>query len=91
MNYSLQKGDSSFGHCHYSGRKADRVKVSVALSNFFFLGGGGGSRYGPRDKTSGHELLFSGSFFVLGWYELCFLSNSLNSRSRSLFSGRKEC
>ena len=42
MNYSLQKGDSSFGHCHYSGRKADRVKVSVALSNFFFLGGGGG-------------------------------------------------
>ena len=31
-------------------------------------------RDGPRDKTSGHELLFSGLFFVLGWYELRFLS-----------------
>ena len=27
---------------YYSGRKADRVKVSVALSNSFFWGGGGG-------------------------------------------------
>ena len=55
----------------YSGRKADRVKVSVALSNPFFSFWG---RDGPRDKTSGHELLFSVSFFVLGCYELLFLS-----------------
>ena len=48
-------------------------------------------RDGPRDKTSGHELLFSVSFFVLGWYELRFLLNSLHCRSRSLFSGREEC
>ena len=34
---------------YYSGRKADRVKVSVALSNsFFFGGGGGGSRWAER-------------------------------------------
>ena len=46
-------------------RKADRVKVSVALSNSFFSLG----RDGPRDKTSGHELLFSVSFFVLEWHE----------------------
>ena len=26
----------------------------------------------PRDETSGHELLFSISFFVLGWHELSF-------------------
>ena len=41
----------------------------VALSKFFFFfggGRGGGGRDGPRDKTSGHELLFSVSFFVLG-------------------------
>ena len=45
-----------------------RLKVSVALSNsFYFLG-----RDGPRDKTSGHELLFSVSSFVLGWHELSF-------------------
>ena len=59
-----------FEHNFYSGLKADRVKVSVALSNFFSFWG----RDGPRDKTSGHELLFSVSFFVLGWYELRFLS-----------------
>ena len=53
----------------YSGRKAARVKVSVALSNsfFHFLG-----RDGPRDKTSGHELLFSLSSFVLVRHELSF-------------------
>ena len=52
---------------YYSGRKAARVKVSVALSNsfFYFLG-----RDGPRDKTSGHELLFSVSCFVPGSHEL---------------------
>ena len=49
----------------YLGRKADRVKVSVALSIFFSLWG----RDGPRDKTSGRELLFSVSFFVLEWHE----------------------
>ena len=37
-------------------------EVSVALSIFFSFWG----RDGPRDKTSGHELLFSVSFFVLG-------------------------
>ena len=39
---------------YYSGRKAARVKFSVAFSNsflFFFLG-----RDGPKDKTSGHKL-----------------------------------
>ena len=47
--------------------RRQEVKVSVALSNsfFYFLG-----RDGPRDKTSGHELLFSVSCFVPGWHEL---------------------
>ena len=53
---------------YYSGRKAARVKVSVTLSILFYFWG----RDGPRDKTSDHELLFSISFFVLGWHELSF-------------------
>ena len=44
--------------------------------------------------TSGHELLFSVSFFCTRLVRVTFsvvLSNSLNSGSRSLFSGREEC
>ena len=44
---------------YYSGRRAARVKISVALSNSF-------RRDGPSNKTLGHELLLSVSFFVLG-------------------------
>ena len=68
---------------YYSGRKANRVKVSVALSNSFFSLWG---RDGPRDKTSGHELLFSASFFVLEWHEF---SVALSNSFRSLYSGRE--
>ena len=65
-------------------RRHELIKVSVALSNSFFYFWG---RDGLRDKTSGHELLFSVSFFCTRGHEFSVaLSNSLNSRSRSLYS-----
>ena len=79
----------NLGH-YYSGRKTDRVKVSVALSNsFFFLG----SRWAER-LDFGPRVIVLGLVFCTRLVRVTFsfvLSNSLNSRSRSLFSGREEC
>ena len=61
----------------YSGRKAVRVKFSVALSNSFLFFG----RDGPRDKTSGYELSSRSLFFCTRAVRVKFsvaLSNSFN-------------
>ena len=47
----------------YSGRKAARVKFSIALSNYYFIFWG---RDGPSDKTSGHELSSRSLFLYSG-------------------------
>ena len=75
---------------NYSGRKADWVKVSVALSNsFFFLGSRWAERY-----DFGPQVIVLGLVFCTRLVRVTFsvvLSNSWNSRSRSFFSGREEC
>ena len=52
------------------GRKTYRAGFGSTIKLLFSFWG----RDGPSDKTSGHKLLFSVLFFVLGWYELRFLS-----------------
>ena len=56
---------------YYSGRKAAQVKVSVALSNSFFILG---VAMGREIRLRATSYCSRSRFFVLGWHELSFRS-----------------
>ena len=76
--------------CRSSGRKADRVKVSVALSNSFFLFG---VEMGREIRLRATSYCFRSRFLYSAGtsYVFCRVIKFFKFSVRSLFSGREEC